>query len=413
MTMQTFKRITLGLGAVCLILVASEVNALQLYYMAALLMALPAVSWAMGWLALRGLVVQRSLSAEAWAGDCGELGYLITNPTRLPRYFISIAEVLPTAIVATESEPSLFNVGPQSSTRIFLSVQYTRRGVFALRHVDVAATDPLGIFTYRRRLVLDGRVVVLPRPRPMIAPWLGGGRFGWEEFTNEALTGTSVEMAGVRPWAPGDSLRRVHWGQTARTGNLAVIEFDEVQSMSVVIALDNSGAADGDADAPFEAAVVLAASLAKAAIERGAGVALLCPGEPTDTETENMPAVPSLAPGRLYAILRRLAEVKRDAGSSVSAAIGAHRDLLFRGAALIAVSTEAGEELTDSLRHVLEGGAAVGAMLVQIADDKSEARTVAKGLDRLTAARLPAWRVEFRPEGMLQPEAAVTRGIYG
>ena len=69
--MQMFKWVTLGMGMICILVVAAYLNAPHLYYMAAILVTLPAVSYAMGWYAMRGLAfASRPASHRLAAPKC-------------------------------------------------------------------------------------------------------------------------------------------------------------------------------------------------------------------------------------------------------------------------------------------------------------------------------------------------------
>ena len=235
--MQISKWVTLGVGMVCLMIVAAVLNAQHLYYMAAILLTLPAVSYGLGWYALRGLSFSRELNQTAWTGEEGSLVYTVHNATSVARFFLSIHEPLPTWIEPLDPEPPLFNVtsnrNGRSPTVVSIRIRYHKRGVYPLRYFDVTAIDPLGVFAFTRRIPCEGELVVFPLPRPVRSLILSGSeRDGWQEFTAAALRGGSVDPDGVREYVPGDPLRRIHWRQTARTGKLAVIEFEERRNHS-------------------------------------------------------------------------------------------------------------------------------------------------------------------------------------
>ena len=81
------------------------------------------------------------------------------------------------------------------------------------------AIDPLGVFAFTAASRATARSSSIPQPEPLNSFTLSGAdRYGWQEFTAAALRGASVDPDGVREYAPGDPLRRIHWRQTARTG---------------------------------------------------------------------------------------------------------------------------------------------------------------------------------------------------
>lgn len=82
---------------------------------------------------------------------------------------------------------------------------------------------------------------------------------------------------GVRPYRRGDSLRRVHWPQTARHGHLVVCELHSLALARVQIVLDADPAAHvgSGPDGSLEWAIRVAASFAEDWIGQGADLELV------------------------------------------------------------------------------------------------------------------------------------------
>ena len=147
-----------------------------------------------------------------------------------------------------------------------------RRGVFQIVRVEVRSGGPLGIFLRRRTLWirLPAPVSVGPRPIPIAyAPsTLPVGTAAALASRPAALAGDSVRA--VRPYAPGDAARLVHWPTSARTGELAVRELEPPAITGIAIAVDLYGP-----EPDVEIAAGCAAGLGRAALSAGAHVLLL------------------------------------------------------------------------------------------------------------------------------------------
>jgi uncharacterized protein (DUF58 family) len=369
--MQVSKWVTLGVGALCLVAVAAVLNAQHLYYMAAILLTLPGVSYGLGWYALRGLTFARELPTGVWEGEESSLVYAARNQTRLTRFFLAIHEPLPSWIESLDTEPPLFNVGAEETTRVAHRIRFRKRGVYKMQWFDVTAIDPLGVFAFTRRVHTEGEIVVYPMPQSMRPVSLTGAeRYGWQEFTSVALRGGSVDPDGVRQYVPGDPLRRIHWRQTARTGKLAVIEFEEAQSVNLVVALDLQRGSDigKDTETTLEYAVRLTASLAQQATQQGASVRLLFP----DDAIEGAEEIGSLAavsePGRgqehLFLILDALARVQADALQPISGLISEKVGSLLPGTTLLVVTSRPDTGLPSALTRYTSTGANVAVIYI-------------------------------------------------
>lgn len=118
---------------------------------------------------------------------------------------------------------------------------------------------PLGLMRWRQRFRSPQTVWVYPR-------LLGLGDAPWREhqpqmqqLTSQTtlLRGQSLEFQGIRPWLPGDSPRFIHWPSLARSGQLAVREYQDSPGHQLALLLQ-TGARSGE---HFEAAVSLMAGL--------------------------------------------------------------------------------------------------------------------------------------------------------
>ena len=416
--MQIIKWITLGVGALCLIIVATSMKAPQLYYMAAILMTLPGISYLLGWYALHGLEFSREIPHLAWEGEEGQLNYIINNPTRVTRFFLTIHEFLPDWATYTHTKAPLFNVSANDEVRVTHSVRFLRRGVFQANEFEVGALDPLGVFAFNRRIPAEGELVVFPLPQAFKKTALSGSeRFGWQEFTSRLLRGSSVDPDGVRPYVPGDPMRRIHWRQTARNGKLSVIEFEESQATNLVIALDlQKGTEIGDAgETTLEYGVRLAASLAQETIEYGASVRLMAANVP-DTEISSDDSKIHFAASRdgrgqshLFLILNALARVKADSAVSMRELLKDNFAGITAGTTILIITSNPDEELYDALGPILTVGVKVGVAYVDPTTfhhghSKKAVLQNERFFASLAPLRLPTFLIRSTPDSSLNPE---------
>ncbi len=105
------------------------------------------------------------------------------------------------------------------------------------------------------------------------------------------------DPAGARPYQPGDRLARIHWPQTARTGEVRVREIWSRPALSHRVLLDTARASYED-PAGFEIAVSIAGSLALSALRRGGRVATRAGDEEIGMR--------EASPGRILDLLTRV-----------------------------------------------------------------------------------------------------------
>jgi uncharacterized protein (DUF58 family) len=123
-----------------------------------------------------------------------------------------------------------------------------RWGGYALGALDVEARDALGLFRFVGSVAIDLPLRVFPRPHAVsraVAP-LETRLLGGDATSRHA--GEGIEFAGVRPFVPGDRVRRVNWRISSRERSLHVNDLHPERSRDVVLLLDTfAAAAQGDA----------------------------------------------------------------------------------------------------------------------------------------------------------------------
>ena len=148
------------------------------------------------------------------------------------------------------------------------------RGEYPGEAVRIASAFPFGLWEASQPLAVPARLLVWPRtfpvgPIPEAATGLEGEGLAYRD-----KAGTTGDLLGVRPYRQGDSLRRVHWGQSVRYGHLIVCEVEEQAIPRVQIVLDThpEGHTSSGPDGSLEWAIRLAASFAEGWIGQGAEV---------------------------------------------------------------------------------------------------------------------------------------------
>lgn len=173
-----------------------------------------------------------------------------------------------------------FAIGRSTSLRWHERIVCRQRGKFVLGPTTLRTGDPFGLFEVEINLEQTASLLVLP---PVIAwttlPVLSRGR-DEEGRTTRARAESGVAAAQVRPYVPGDSLRRIHWPTSAKYGELHIRQFDSATHGDWLLVLDMTAAhhhGEGP-DSTAEACVVLAASVADYGLGAGRSVGLVSLG---------------------------------------------------------------------------------------------------------------------------------------
>jgi uncharacterized protein (DUF58 family) len=158
---------------------------------------------------------------------------------------------------------------------LHLRVRAERWGVQQLGPLHLRAQDGLGLSVAEGMLARAPIVRVYPREetlRRILQPR------DTQVFTGSEVArtkGEGIEFADLRPWAPGDPVKRINWRATARRGDLWVNELHPERNTDVILFVDSFAEARGDDAGTLDHAVRATATLADAYIARRDRVGLI------------------------------------------------------------------------------------------------------------------------------------------
>jgi uncharacterized protein (DUF58 family) len=244
----TGAKLVLALLVICLL--SGAATGAQIYYRLAYVWAfLLIATWTWSKLAIRGVRLTRQPRANrAQMGQVFETRYTLDNPGRLPRLWLVVRDESP---LPGSQGSRLFPMIEGKRGRTYLArTRLLRRGVFPLGPTVLESGDPFGLFPVSRVYPAEESILVYPmladvRQFPSPAGIMPGG---------EALRRRTLQLtpnaAGVREYAHGDPLNRIHWPSTARRDRLISKEFELDPQAEVWIFLDASHT--GQASIPYE-----------------------------------------------------------------------------------------------------------------------------------------------------------------
>ena len=216
------------------------------------------------------------------------------------------------------------------------------RGVHAVRDGELALGDPFGFARADRTLSGASAVIVWPRwtePGGVADGVAGDGDLGLRARRAQPV---GYDLHGIREHQHGESLRRVDWKTSARTGRLMVREMEDASRAELSILVDLDRAELAAEPAALERLLEAAATLVRGVGAEGQQATLVLVG----ATTQRIPL--DGGSGSWFAAMDALAAVQADRELPLADAMLRDRSLLA-GAALTVLTPSASPALVALL----------------------------------------------------------------
>jgi uncharacterized protein (DUF58 family) len=186
---------------------------------------------------------------------------------------------LPDGLELVDGEnPVSVTLAPRERRELILRLRARRWGAHELAPLHLRVVDSVGLITWEGSVAGAPPLRVYPREdvlRRVLRPRETQLSAGNEVSRRK---GEGIEFADLRPWAPGDPVRRVNWRASARRGELWMNESHPERNTDVVLFVDSFAEARLGNVGTLELAVRATAALADAYVGRRDRVGLVAYG---------------------------------------------------------------------------------------------------------------------------------------
>ncbi len=167
---------------------------------------------------LRGLVARRSLPAEIFAGQAARGALVLENRRKVgPALAVRVEEM-----DGGRAAADLPRVEPGAEVATPASWTFSKRGTQSFAILRVGSSYPFGLLLRYRDLKVPGTVLVYPASERGV-PSLGGPGDGLDGQSPRGGVDQTGELHALRPYQPGDPIKRIHARSSARVGEPMVM----------------------------------------------------------------------------------------------------------------------------------------------------------------------------------------------
>ena len=273
----------------------------------------------------------RGEPAAGHVGDRLRITYTLRNTGRMPKPWLEVHN--PTTLPGGLPGRAI-SLGGRDERSWLVRTPLDRRGHYRIEPLQIRTGDPFGFFEASAAVGQGVTLVVYPKVDALPLWKLPPASIEGAHAQAERTLQTTPLATTVRPYAPGDSMNRIHWRSTAKHGEIQVKEFDLEQTADAWIFLDLDAAAElGSGEtSTTEVAVRVAASVAEKALSENRAVGLTVNGH-------RMTVLPADRGARQrLKILQLLAAVEADGRTPLDEALLTGLSRLRRGMTAIVIS---------------------------------------------------------------------------
>lgn len=398
---------------------AAQGTGLRLFFhLSYLLLGLLILSSGWAWLNLRGIeIVRETLTHRATVGEYARERITVRNRWPLPKLWIELHDE---SELPAHGAGFVTSLGGRARGRWMARTRCTQRGRFRLGPTTLISGDPFGIVRLSRRIGSTSEILVYPQALLLPEFRLPTADVPGGQATRSRTFIVSPNVASVRDYAPGDSMNRIHWRSTARTGRLMVKEFELDPSADVYLVLDMqertvvrdtrvelpdakvdprnrtpwwartpepAHQTDNPPPSTEEYAVAATASLARTLLSQNRIVGMIAWGQHREV-------IPPEREGRqLFKLLEALAVLRAHSPHSLAEVLLAESSRFGRNCALVIVTASLDEHWIGALEQLRYRGIRAAVVLVDPASFGGW-HAAETQLRRLAELRVPTYRLQ-------------------
>ncbi len=352
----------------------------NLAYLFALLLI---VSFAWAWANINWVYISRVTRARrTQVGRPLEERFMVRNTSAIPKLWLEVRDF--STVPSHHASQVVNNLGARASYSWRVTTICTRRGRYRLGPMLLASSDPFGFFPMERELNPTTNVVVYPLTVDIHQFALPVGILPGGDALRRRTHYVTTNASGVREYAPGDSLGRIHWPSTARRNRLIVKEFELdpladiwiVPDMSSFEHVTRSGPPEPIStdniplwmkmrqkqftlpESTEEYVVTVAASLAQYFLRSDRALGMLAYGQSHEV------VQPDRGERQLNRILETLAVLRAEGRIPLADVLESQSHLLPRGTTVIVVTPTTSENWIGAARQQMRRGLRIVTVLV-------------------------------------------------
>ncbi len=177
-------------------------------------------------------------------GDCARYRLLLGNEGFIPIPYLTVTMYLEGRILCDDMKSMQISLAPFAKKEFIYEMPLHFRGRYSIGVRSILFRDFLGLFAVRHRPLERKSILVKPRIRLIAHKKIPAAMVSEGNVLAGLYESGNDEMVDIRAYVPGDSLRKMHWKLTAKTGNPMVRDMRNELDNDILLLLDVGMAAE-------------------------------------------------------------------------------------------------------------------------------------------------------------------------
>lgn len=173
-------------------------------------------------------------------GEVGEklsVQYKVTNSPTATFFYLELTGIIGSSL-KERTAGKIISLEGGETAYFQREVLCARRGIYDLAAFKVKTGDPFGLFIMERPLGSGKKIKIYPRLKDYPAAFLPAKQHFGDLLVKDNQFEDYSQVSNLRAWQDGDSIKRIHWKQSARHDEVVVKNFALRGDASLIIFVD-------------------------------------------------------------------------------------------------------------------------------------------------------------------------------
>ncbi len=323
---------------------------------------------------LKGITYSRCFgSSHVFEGEEVQMIEIISNNKLIPVIWLQLeSEIDPHLqfqkqanldVKHQQFHRSFFSIMPFTRITRKHTVKCVKRGFYTLKSAVLSCNDALSIVQTYEDLSLDASILVYPKIVPVehlnlpCQSWMG------DTVVRRWIIDDPFMVSGIRDYQFGDSMNRISWKSTARTGSIKVYNTDYTSNMKIIILLNIQSNEDNWDDNTnvelMEKAISYCASIASYMMSKSIETGFCCNCHSSEDEKTPLLIPAGCGTGHINLLLESMAIMQLKRSVIFHSFMDNMPDSFINNADFLVVTNYVDEQIEKSIQRIKDVGCAV------------------------------------------------------